>query len=256
MILVILGLLTWFFGLLLCFTIILAPVGWILMFIGGIMTLVGVFGRRRTVITNVVQVSNAPGMGMQANVPLGFDDRQPMRTIEPRFDAREPRLLEGAPVVDVTPREPLRRSNGFTYDQAKWNALTQYDPDIARLVKVLSPYGQKYVDELAAAYLALNADDAAAAAGSRWRAFTQSQRRINATSAMQKHAEDDAGDDGSSRGECQRRWCNRYLVEPGQILRYETQHGFQQDHGQDHAQSSAAERGTPDSATPPTALGS
>jgi hypothetical protein len=156
MVLAILGLLTWFFGLLLCFTVILAPVGWILMFLGGIMALVGIIGRRRTVITNVIQVSNTPGVGMQANIPLGFDDRQPMQMIEPRFDAREPRLLEAASVVDVTPRETQRRFNGFAYDQAKWNALAQYDPDIARIVKVLTPYGQKYVDELAAAYLALN----------------------------------------------------------------------------------------------------
>lgn len=156
MVLVFLGLLTWLFGLLLCFTIILAPVGWILMLIGAVMVIGGFIGRRKTVITNVVQVSNTPGVGMQANIPLGFDDRQPMRTIEPRFDARQPRLLEATPVVDVTPREPLRRSNGFAYDQAKWNALVQYDPDIARIVKVLTPYGQKYVDELAAAYLTLN----------------------------------------------------------------------------------------------------
>jgi len=156
MVLVILGLVTWFIGLILCFTIILAPVGWALMFIGGVMALLGLLTRRKTVITNVVQVSNTPGVGMQANIPLGFDDRQPMRTIEPRFNAREPRLVEATPIVDVTPREPQRRSSGFTYDHAKWNALVKYDPDIARLVKVLTPYGEKYINELAAAYLALN----------------------------------------------------------------------------------------------------
>jgi hypothetical protein len=156
MVLLILGLATWFFGFLLCFTIILAPIGWMLMFIGGIMAIVGLVGRRKTIITNVVQVSNTPGLGMQANIPLDFDGRQPMQTIEPRFDTREPRLLASAPVIDVTPREPQRQANGFMYDYAKWNALVQYDSDIARLTKVLTPYGQKYVDELATAYLALN----------------------------------------------------------------------------------------------------
>jgi len=156
MILVVLGILTWFFGLLLCFTIILAPIGWILMFIGAIMLLVGVLGRRKTVITNVVQVSTTPGVGMQANIPIGYDDRQPMRTIEPRADMREPQLLSSSsPIIDVTPRQASRQ-NGYTYDQAKWNALVQYDPDIAKIVKALAPYDRKYTEELAAAYLAIN----------------------------------------------------------------------------------------------------
>lgn len=42
------------------------------------------------------------------------------------------------------------------YDKNKWNTLVKYDDDIARIVKTLSPFGQKYVDELATAYLALN----------------------------------------------------------------------------------------------------
>ncbi len=43
-----------------------------------------------------------------------------------------------------------------SYDQQKWRALLSSDADISRLAKALEPYGQKYVDELAAAYLALN----------------------------------------------------------------------------------------------------
>ena len=41
-------------------------------------------------------------------------------------------------------------------DKAKWKALVEYDPDISRVVNALSPYGQKYVDQLATGYLALN----------------------------------------------------------------------------------------------------
>ena len=37
--------------------------------------------------------------------------------------------------------------------------LLRNDADISRLVTALAPYGQKYVDELAAAYLALNDKD-------------------------------------------------------------------------------------------------
>lgn len=41
-------------------------------------------------------------------------------------------------------------------DRAKWNALIEYDPAIASAVKEVSPFGEKWLDELASAYLALN----------------------------------------------------------------------------------------------------
>src|SRR5258706_15784993 len=47
----------------------------------------------------------------------------------------------------------------YSYDKQKWHALLSSDADISRLAKVLEPYGQKYVDEFAAAYLALNDKD-------------------------------------------------------------------------------------------------
>jgi hypothetical protein len=47
----------------------------------------------------------------------------------------------------------------YSYDKQKWRALLSSDADISRLAKVLEPYGQKYVDEFAAAYLALNDKD-------------------------------------------------------------------------------------------------
>jgi len=47
----------------------------------------------------------------------------------------------------------------YSYDKQKWHALLSSDADISRLAKVLEPYGQNYVDEFAAAYLALNDKD-------------------------------------------------------------------------------------------------
>ena len=41
------------------------------------------------------------------------------------------------------------------YDKVRWKSLVQSDPDLSRLVAVLTPYGQKYVDELATACMAL-----------------------------------------------------------------------------------------------------
>jgi hypothetical protein len=42
------------------------------------------------------------------------------------------------------------------YDVAKWNALLQYDADIKRIYDALVPFGRKYVDEFAQAFMALN----------------------------------------------------------------------------------------------------
>jgi hypothetical protein len=43
-----------------------------------------------------------------------------------------------------------------TYDLVRWNALVQYDADIKRIVEALAPFGQKYIDEFAQAFMALN----------------------------------------------------------------------------------------------------
>ena len=47
----------------------------------------------------------------------------------------------------------------YSYDRREWRALLRSDADILRLAKILESYGQKYVDEFAAAYLAVNDKD-------------------------------------------------------------------------------------------------
>jgi hypothetical protein len=42
------------------------------------------------------------------------------------------------------------------YDRAKWQALVQYDPDISAAADAVRPFGQMWVDELGASYMALN----------------------------------------------------------------------------------------------------
>jgi len=49
---------------------------------------------------------------------------------------------------------PQDRSTSF--DRDKWNALLEYDDLIAEIVRKLRPLGQKWIDELAASYLAIN----------------------------------------------------------------------------------------------------
>jgi hypothetical protein len=59
---------------------------------------------------------------------------------------------------------PLRYSSSEANDNRPlassqeiiWEALCSDDPDLARVVAVLTPYGKKYVDELAKAYLVFN----------------------------------------------------------------------------------------------------
>lgn len=148
---IIAGVLIGLFGLFLCFTIILIPVGIILMFVGGGLMTVGLIRGRKTVITNVVQVSSVPGHAMQANIPVdtSADQITASRRIEP--PAYNPQQRDFAPsprMIDVTPNA--------SYDQTKWAALVRYDDDIARVAKALEAYDKKYTDEFAAAYLVLN----------------------------------------------------------------------------------------------------
>jgi hypothetical protein len=42
------------------------------------------------------------------------------------------------------------------YDLKKWNALLQYDADIKRVADALAPYGQKYLDQFAEAFMTIN----------------------------------------------------------------------------------------------------
>jgi hypothetical protein len=157
------GLILILFGFLFCLSIIGAFIGIPMIIVGLVLLVVG--GRRKTIITNVVQVSNtAAGPAVPASntistahVPIG--------------DAfYEPRLINSSASFKESGRIGLRdmreasdyqspqsnAQNYVAYDLAKWNALVQYDDDIARIEAALKPYGQKYIDQFAAAYLALN----------------------------------------------------------------------------------------------------
>lgn len=112
-------------------------------------------GRRKVVINNVVSVNSAPA-ALPREMQSDFVDAQPRA---PRWEPLpEPRDRQALPPPNRShDREPgLRTINPDPYDKAKWKALVEYDPDISRVVSALSPYGQKYVDQLATGYLALN----------------------------------------------------------------------------------------------------
>ena len=71
--------------------------------------------------------------------------------------------LQVAPTSATTaalPQTSETNSNPGTsspsFDRAKWNALIQYDKDISELAQRLKPLGQKWIDEAASSFLALN----------------------------------------------------------------------------------------------------
>jgi hypothetical protein len=79
---------------------------------------------------------------------------------EPQRQAAQLRAL--APSEEEEEREVVYRESAVgpnSYDKERWRLLLCNDADISRLVTALAPYGQKYVDQLAAAYLASNDKD-------------------------------------------------------------------------------------------------
>jgi hypothetical protein len=76
---------------------------------------------------------------------------------------RQPAQLRAlAPSEEEEEREVIYRESAVgpnSYDKERWRLLLRNDADISRLVTALAPYGQKYVDQLAAAYLASNDKD-------------------------------------------------------------------------------------------------
>lgn len=78
---------------------------------------------------------------------------------------REPLTSAGYVDAVVEPSRSLQRrrssrrlflTDGHSYDVEKWHAIARDDGDVARAIDVLAPFGKRYVDQLAWAYLAFN----------------------------------------------------------------------------------------------------
>jgi len=81
-----------------------------------------------------------------------IDSRQASSSFpEPRQSKpRKPALVSRKERPDSRPNEP----DPNAYDLEKWRALLKSDPDISRSVEAVLPFGKKYADQLAMAYLA------------------------------------------------------------------------------------------------------
>jgi hypothetical protein len=127
-------------GLLLCVSILWAAPGFFCMGLGLIFLQIAERKRRRAESAAWSSDQSEP-QAEQAQIPEATWAVVPPETEEDAGAGRE----------NVT--------GPYSYDRQEWRALLSSDADISRLAKVLESYGQKYVDEFAAAYLALNDKD-------------------------------------------------------------------------------------------------
>src|SRR5436190_14982671 len=124
-------------GFLLCASIAWAAIGFLFMGLGLIFLQIAERRRERS----------ARSIAILAAQPELLRPRAEGIAIEAceRADAREPK--EAGADNHIGPR---------AYDEQRWRMLLWTDEDIRRLTTILAHYGQSYVDEFAAAYLALN----------------------------------------------------------------------------------------------------
>ena len=153
-------------GLLLCVSIIWAAVGFLMMGFGLICLLI--VERRKHSTAPPGLLSDALDRRRELP-PLQIDKRaQPAELVEAsssRIELKrvpsslpEPRQPRPPKPAIVSPKDqPARRRNEpdtIPYDLEKWRALIKGDADVSRSVEAVQPFGKKYVDQLAIAYLA------------------------------------------------------------------------------------------------------
>src|SRR6266542_6511442 len=63
--------------------------------------------------------------------------------------------MAGATIVESAMKSPEPHSKK-AFDTEKWDALIKYDDDLREAAETIRPMGDKWVDELARAYLILN----------------------------------------------------------------------------------------------------
>lgn len=154
-------------GFLLCISIVWAAVGFLMMALGLICLLTAErrkkpstaspgpladeAGRRREPPPLQVEKHAQPAEPVEAS-PSRIDSRQASSSFpEPRQPKpRKPALVSRKERPERRPDVPDQNA----YDLEKWRALVKSDADISRSVEAVLPFGKKYVDQLAMAYLA------------------------------------------------------------------------------------------------------
>ena len=119
-----LGLLLLIVGFVLCLSIAWAALGFFMMGIGLLCMLIAEERKKRVL-----------------KVPGPFADQSDHDLFAIPINTR------AVPIFSKSPINP-------SFDRHEWETLVEHDLDLARLVDVLTPYGKKYVDQLAQMYLA------------------------------------------------------------------------------------------------------
>jgi hypothetical protein len=129
-------------GLVLCLSVVWAPLGLFMMGVGLLSLQVAEQKRRRA------RTAAAPARA-------GADKRMEKSTI-PR--PKEPGVFRASSPIPVAPGGAPEAAgtaspDQYGYDREEWRRLVESDPDLAQLASVLGDYGQQYVDAFARNYL-------------------------------------------------------------------------------------------------------
>lgn len=152
-------------GLLICLTIIGIPFGLFLIFVGIALAIVG--GHRRTVINNVIQVSNSSGPAvLQTRLPDSTDrwrsspQPSPLILTENGTTSSQNYALDSG-----VSRQPRIQDHSIhttdiaadtkNYDVRRWGILKEIDPDIAAAAQQVSTLSPSYEDAFAEKFLTL-----------------------------------------------------------------------------------------------------
>jgi hypothetical protein len=155
-------------GLFLCISVVWAPVGFPMMGFGLICLLIDERRKKQSTappgpLSDAVDPrQEPPALQNDKHAQLAELVEASPSKIEPRrapSSFPEPRQSRPPKPALISAKEQpaIRRNEPDTtpYDLEKWRALIKSDADISRTVETLQPFGKKYVDQLAMAYLAL-----------------------------------------------------------------------------------------------------
>jgi len=123
------------------FGILLIAAGGLLLFFGGVVGFETGFGHLRVMNLPMVIMG---GVGILSGVILFAAD-----SFNEANSQIAGSLARPADSTNMTEED-------ITYDRNKWSALVKYDDEISLIAEKLKPLGQKWVDEFASSYLALN----------------------------------------------------------------------------------------------------
>jgi hypothetical protein len=132
----------------------LRPAGWLLLIAGCVLCLNVAWAALGFLLMGVGLVALLAAEAKRSRPAVAIET-----VVESEYPATEiiPAPLSPPPPTRVEPPPPQipgpRWAPAPLSDEDRWRILLATDADVARLAAALAPYGQKYVDHLAAAYL-------------------------------------------------------------------------------------------------------